>query len=200
MKQKFGCMLVISALLLAGCVSYPKQVTVPDNTVLISYQAAAQGGVQQGTARWSGVIANIQNNPTDTRLEIVYFDSNKNGRPKVSDETAGRFVAYIKGFLDPVVYQVGKSVTVLGQLSQSETGQVDKYQYVFPVIQQSTVYVWPLLQPEINVIDLWPMWRHPEPRWNYRQQTLIRASKQASVTSPQGPVHVDNFLQVSTKS
>ncbi len=198
MKFKLGCMLAFSALLLAGCATYPKQVAVPDNTVLISYQAATQGGVQQGTARWSGVIAKIQNNPSDTRLEVVYFDSNSNGRPKVGDETAGRFVAYVKGFLDPMVYQAGKSVTVLGQLTQPEAGKVDKYQYVYPVIQQATLYLWPKQQEtRVDVIEPWPLWRSPYPYWGYGPQYRIRTITPTGATPTQGPVNVDNSSQGS---
>lgn len=199
MKFKLGYVAMISALLLAGCATYPEPVSVANGTTLISYQAATQGSVQQGTARWSGVIAKIQNNPTDTKLEIVYFDSNSNGRPKVGDQTAGRFVAYVKGFLDPVVYQAGKSITVLGELSQPEAGKVDEYQYIYPVIQQSKVYLWPQVQEtRVDMIEPWPMWRSPYyPYGGYGPQIRIRTTNPTGETPTQGPAHVDNSSQGS---
>jgi outer membrane lipoprotein len=198
MKFKLGYLAVISALLLSGCATYPEQVKVAQGTTLVSYQSATQGGVQQGTARWSGVIAKIQNNPTDTKLEVVYFESSSQGRPKVGDETPGRFVAYVKGFLDPVVYQAGKSVTVLGQLSQPEAGKVDEYQYVYPVIQQSKVYLWPKQQEtRVDVIEPFPMWRAPYPYWGYGPHLRIRTTTPVGGTPEQGPTHVDNTSQGS---
>lgn len=187
-----------SMFLLGGCASYPEPVRVGEGTTLISYQAATQGGVQQGTARWSGVIARVQNNANDTRLEVVYFPSNSSGRPKVVDKTDGRFVAYIQGFVDPMVYQQGKSVTVLGALSQPEAGMVDQYQYIYPVIKEAKVYLWPKQQEtRVDVIDPWPMWRTPYPYWGHGPAIRIRTTIPTGEKPAQGSGHVEDSQQGS---
>ena len=197
MSKKF-VVVALSLMMLAGCASYPEQVRIADNVALTSYENAVQQNVDFGTARWSGVIAEISNKTDQTRLEVVYFPSGSNGRPAVSDQTKGRFVAYIKGFLDPMVYQAGKSVTVLGQLSQPEAGKVDEYQYVYPVIQQSTLYLWPKQQEtRVDVIEPWPLWRSPYPYWGYGPQYRIRTITPTGATPTQGPVNVDNSSQGS---
>ncbi|MBU1619431.1 MAG: Slp family lipoprotein [Gammaproteobacteria bacterium] len=193
MSKKFVAV-ALSLMILAGCASYPEQVRIADNVALTSYENAAQQNVDFGTARWSGVIAQVSNKADKTRLEVVYFPSGTNGRPAVSDQTKGRFVAYIKGFLDPMVYQPGKSVTVLGELSRSETGQVDEYQYRYPVIKDATVYLWPKQEDRVEVIETWPMMRPYPYYWGYGPGIRVRTiTKQQSTT--QGPVHVDNNKQ-----
>lgn len=193
MSKKFVAV-VLSLMILAGCASYPEQVRIADNVALTSYENAAQQNVDFGTARWSGVIAEVSNKADKTRLEVVYFPSGTNGRPAVSDQTKGRFVAYIKGFLDPMVYQPGKSVTVLGELSRSETGKVDEYEYRYPVIKDATVYLWPKQEDRVEVIETWPMMRPYPYYWGYGPGIRVRTiTKQQSTT--QGPVHVDNNKQ-----
>lgn len=193
MSKKFVAV-ALSLMILAGCASYPEQVRIADNVALTSYENAAQQNVDFGTARWSGVIAQVSNKADKTRLEVVYFPSGTNGRPAVSDQTKGRFVAYIKGFLDPMVYQPGKSVTVLGELSRSETGQVDEYEYRYPVIKDATVYLWPKQEDRVEVIETWPMMRPYPYYWGYGPGIRVRTiTKQQSTT--QGPVHVDNNKQ-----
>ncbi|MDR7122922.1 Slp family lipoprotein [Rheinheimera soli] len=193
MSKKFVAV-ALSLMILAGCASYPEQVRIADNVALTSYENAAQQNVDFGTARWSGVIAEVSNKADKTRLEVVYFPSGTNGRPAVSDQTKGRFVAYIKGFLDPMVYQPGKSVTVLGELSRSETGKVDEYEYRYPVIKDATVYLWPKQEDRVEVIDTWPMMRPYPYYWGYGPGIRVRTiTKQQSTT--QGPVHVDNNKQ-----
>ena len=105
-----------SLLVLAGCASYPEQVRVADEAALVSFPATMKAGLTQGPARWSGVIAKVQNNSQNTRLEIVYFPSGSHGRPLVEKDTEGRFVAYAKGFLDPLPVLLVLPTAGLGRL------------------------------------------------------------------------------------
>lgn len=182
-----GCTLALAVL--AGCATYPDAVRVSDESMLVSYQAVTQSAVTTGTARWSGVVAKIQNNPTQTRLEIVYFPAAAGGRPQVSDQTPGRFVAYVNGFLDPLVYSQGKQVTVLGPLQPAEHGHVEQYPYVFPVIGQATVHLWPKKQERVEV-ETFPMW---DPYWGMRGGIRIHTIipvHQGQQPATQGPAHV----------
>jgi outer membrane lipoprotein len=189
--MKFIPILFSSLLVLGGCASYPEPVRVSDEASLVSFQATVKAGLTQGQARWSGVIAKVQNNSQNTRLEIVYFPSGTHGRPITDKDTEGRFVAYAKGFLDPVVYQPGKQVTVLGQLSPFEAGKVDQFQYSYPVIQASAVYLWPKQRETTRVdVEPWPMWRGPYPYWGYGPAIRIRTTTPTGATQTQGPADV----------
>lgn len=187
--------LALTTVLLSGCATYPDAVSVSEGTSLVSYEAAIKGGINKGTARWSGVIAKVDNNAKETRLEIVYFPAKSNGRPLISDTTAGRFVAYVPSFLDPMVYQQGKQITVLGPLAQSEAGMVDKFQYIYPVISQATVYLWPKQQEHTQVeLDAWPMWRNPYfPYWG---PVRVRTTHPTGATQTQGQPNVQSSSEV----
>lgn len=189
--MKYIPILFSTLVLLGGCASYPEPVRVADEASLVSFQATVKAGLTQGPARWSGVIAKVQNNSQNTRLEIVYFPSGTHGRPLTDKDTEGRFVAYAKGFLDPVVYQPGKQVTVLGQLSPFEAGKVDQFQYSYPVIQAESVYLWPK-QKETTRVDIepWPLWRGPYPYWGYGPGIRIRTTIPTGATPTQGPADV----------
>jgi outer membrane lipoprotein len=194
MSKKF-VVVALSLMIMAGCASYPEPVRIADNVALTSFDNAMQQNVDFGTARWSGVIAEVSNKASQTRLEVVYFPSSENGRPKVSDQTQGRFVAYIKGFLDPMVYQPGKSVTVLGDLTRAEMGKVDEYDYRYPVIKDAKVYLWPKLEESrVEVIEAWPMMRPYPYYWGYGPGIRVRSYTKQQTTT-QGPVHVDNNKQ-----
>lgn len=183
--------LLSSVLILAGCASYPEQVRVADETSLVSFQATVKAGLTEGPARWSGVIAKVQNNSQNTRLEIVYFPSGTHGRPQTDKATEGRFVAYAKGFLDPMVYQPGKQITILGQLGRFEAGKVDQFQYSYPVINASAVYLWPKQQETTRVdVEPWPLWRAPYPYWGYGPAVRIRTTTPTGTTPTQGPADV----------
>jgi outer membrane lipoprotein len=187
--KKLMSILALTAVMLSGCATYPAAVRVDNEATLVSYPAAVKAGLTQGPARWSGVIARVQNNSQDTRLEIVYFPSNASGRPLVDKNTEGRFVAYVAGFLDPVVYQTGKQVTVLGQLSPFEQGKVDNFQYNYPVLQQAKVYLWPK-QKDVERVEFLdsPWWRHPYP-YPYYPGPAIRIR---TTTPTQGSDHVQS--------
>jgi len=179
--------------LLAGCASYPEEVRVADNVVLVSYQSAVQAGTDIGTARWSGVIAAVANQQDKTRLEIVYFPSGTNGRPQVTAQTQGRFVAYVHGFLDPMIYQQGKSVTVVGELTRKESGKVDEFQYVYPVIKEAKAFLWPKLEEtRVEYVDPWPYYRPNPYYWGpFGPGVRVTTTTKQSTTTPQGPVHVN---------
>lgn len=138
-------------LVLTGCATYPTAVQVENEALLVSFEAAQKTADVQGQARWSGVIADVTNLRSATRLEIVYFPASHGGRPKVSDKSLGRFVAYVPNFLDPLVYAKGKEVTVLGTVAAAEQGQVGQYQLLMPTLQQAVVHLWAPKQERIEV-------------------------------------------------
>lgn len=169
MKQFVPVVLCLA--LATGCASYPDAVSVPEGTPLVEFsQAQSLSAMNDKTsvrhlARWSGLVASVQNLPDRTRLEIVAFPAADNGRPRVQAKAQGRFVAYVPGFIDPLVYQKGSAVTVLGELSTTERGKIDQFEYDFSVLQQAKVHLWPVQVPEqrVEIVDPWlrydPYWR-----------------------------------------
>lgn len=161
---------LIGILMLAGCASVPESVQLPEDTPLVPYQqAAAEPEIQKGKmARWGGVIANIENKQDKTQLDLVFYPLRGYGRPIVGKESIGRFRVYVKGFLDPMVYKKGKSVTFAGKIKGIEEGLVGEHVYQYPTLEASGYYLWEDIDRiEIETISVWPHFRYGYP-YGYR--------------------------------
>lgn len=173
--MKYG-IFVFAALLITGCSTIPEPIATDNEQSLVSYQTAS-GDTQQVVgeqARWGGVIADVRNGEEHTVIEMVGFPLKRWGRPLLSDDSHGRFLALIDGFVDPEVYKQGRSLTVLGTVKESRSGKIDDYTYNYPVIEASGYYLWKeqkeQVRTEINYAPLW--FRHnfyaPYPYQPYR--------------------------------
>lgn len=97
----------------------------------------------KAAVRWGGTIARIENQADQqTMLEIVARPLNGGGRPLHNDRSDGRFLALVPRFLDPEIVKVGRDVTVLGQLSELQSGKIGETEYLFPVVQVDDFKFW----------------------------------------------------------
>lgn len=163
MYSKISILLV--ALWITACSTLPEPIQMPDGVQLISYENAASSTEQAigQKARWGGVIAKIENKSEKTMLELVYYPLASYGRPLAGDESIGRFRVYVNGFMDPMVYQKGRTMTFTGDFSGLEDGLVGEHQYVFPTLNASGYYLWKEIQRvDVNMISVWPYdyWRY----------------------------------------
>lgn len=197
---------LLGALLLAGCATFPDKIQVEDPSVLVSYEdASAQSEQVKGkTLRWGGAIAKVENKPDSTVFEMVYYPLNSYGRPVSADESMGRFRIHVNGFMDPMVYQVGRLMTFTGELNGLENGLVGEHDYVFPTAISKAYYLWKDVQ-RVNVtgVHLWHQdyWfgHYPRP---YNRRFFIRASgnRSGSKVKSTRPAGVTNYPKpVKTK-
>ncbi|MGD8710609.1 MAG: Slp family lipoprotein, partial [Ectothiorhodospiraceae bacterium] len=63
---------------------------------------------------WGGTIAGVENRADSTLLEVVARPLDAEGRPDRDAASQGRFLATVKGFLDPAVFEKKRSITVVG--------------------------------------------------------------------------------------
>lgn len=161
--------------LVAGCARLPPGLKgeFPPTTV-----ADAQAGSHIGErVRWGGTIVSNTLDANGACLEVVSHRLDRRARPRDDDETAGRFITCIPGFLDPEVYVAKREVTVVGTIEQSSRGKVGDYDYVYPRVAAETVHLWRERPPERdpNVYygvgiggGYWgPWWYRPGPGWGY---------------------------------
>ena len=183
---------LLGALLLAGCSSFPDKLHLEDTTQLVIYEDAASKAeeVKGKMLRWGGAIAKVENKPDSTIFEMVYYPLNGHGRPISGEESMGRFRIRVNGFMDPMVYQVGRLMTFTGELNGLEKGLVGEHEYVFPAADVKAYYLWRDVQ-RINVtgVHAWPNqywyggfqnWYYPR---HYRRNLIIHGSH---VNSSQG--------------
>ena len=116
----------------------------------------AQAEPREGLAvRWGGRLVSMQPGRGQTCFEIASFPLDGAARPQPSDESLGRFIACAPGFYEPTVYTPGRDLTVAGALNGATTGKVGQYDYRFPRVDATTVYLW----PERPVPPPQPEWR-----------------------------------------
>jgi outer membrane lipoprotein len=162
-----GIIVTLVGLLLVGCVSYPDSVAVPEGTELVSFSQVNQTDFLASgqLARWSGVIADVKNEASQTVVDVLYYPAMDSGRPRVTDEPAGRFRVRVDGFLDPAIYIKGKSITALGALTTKETAKIGEYEYEYPTISSAKLHLWAKQQPMPRVEFYYGWYGHPRWYW-----------------------------------
>lgn len=149
------------SVILAACSIVPDELATSNEEQLVSYQQASSSSAQVvgEQARWGGVIADVRNGEQFTIIEMVNFPLKGWGRPTVSDDSEGRFLAVIDGFVDPTVYEQGRQLTVLGTLEETREGKIDDYVYTYPVVKVSGYKLWKKQSnkatSQINYAPLW---------------------------------------------
>jgi len=157
------------ALLLSACASQIPQIireAPADNPSLaqVREHAADYLGRQ---LRWGGTIIETGNRADATRLIVLGRPLSKDGKPGLTDDSAGRFIAIVPEFLDPKVYAPDRRVTVTGTLLRTEAGQVGEYPYTYPVVQAKAWYLWPkVIERPYGYEDPWYDPWYPWPWWH----------------------------------
>ena len=178
------CILLV-ALFLVGCSTFPDKLQLDDNTPLISYEDAASKAeqVKGNMLRWGGTIAKVENKSDSTVFEMVHYPLNSYGKPVSGDDSMGRFRISVDGFMDPMVYKVGRLMTFTAQLNGLEKGLVGEHEYVFPTATVDAYYLW----KNINRTNTTGLYLFPHQYWNsgfnnwyyprhYRRNVFIRGS------------------------
>jgi len=112
--------------------------------------------------RWGGTIATVDNRKQGTWVEVVSRPLDRDGRPKETDATSGRFMARVPGFLDPAVYAAGRAFTVNGVIEGVVRKDIGQYPYRFPVVRADHYHLWAPL-PKAGETPYWgpPWWYDP---------------------------------------
>lgn len=182
MKHASTLVALLGAALVSGCATnVPKAIkeAPPGNPMVAEVRSDAQRFV--GThARWGGTIAEVDNQASETWVEIVARELDRSGQPRMTDRSAGRFIAVIDGFLDPALYAEGREITVSGVIEDEVTRKIGDYDYTFPLVRVNDYLLWPQrLEPDPR--DYPPYWYYDPwyrgypyyypPRYHHRPPT-----------------------------
>jgi outer membrane lipoprotein len=169
-------LVIIAIAILGGCASKPPAAISkipPENPSLTRVRMDVDSFI--GTeVRWGGVIGKVENRATHTWIELVRQKLRDDGKPRADDRSDGRFIASFEGFVDPVVYEVGRPLTVVGTIEAKTERPIGEYDYLFPIVAVEGSYLWkaatkyrdPYYPPPYWYYDLrfyhpWPYHRHP---------------------------------------
>lgn len=140
-------LLVLGAtLVLAACASMPKTLRTPGIDAALPTPASTldrPGDAQGQLVRWGGVIVRTENQRTLTRIEILAYPLDRSGRPDLEAGPSTRFLADHSGYLEPMTYRKGRSITVVGVVGKPVTGQIGAAPYVYPRVRARALHLWP---------------------------------------------------------
>jgi outer membrane lipoprotein len=91
---------------------------------------------------WGGRVVQVQNFADHSEVEVLAYPLDKSQRPKTGDASAGRFIAVLPGYVEPLNYPAGAPMTVAGRVSGSRAGKVGDAAYVFPLVAVANSHVW----------------------------------------------------------
>lgn len=141
-------LLLVGLVLQSGCTSTPEPLREgPKQSPDPAQVRAAPEQYAGMTVRWGGVIVAVENGATQSVVQVVSRPLSSSARPQETDQTSGRFLVRISGFVDPVDYAAGREFTVTGVLEGMEQRNIGDYRYTFPVVRASGYHLWPLRPP-----------------------------------------------------
>jgi outer membrane lipoprotein len=150
LKFKNFCIGVIILLFMSGCnSSIPPQISqAVEGSPALQQVISDPENYISAAVRWGGVITKTENRDKTTRLTIVSFPLKNDGRPQLSAQSTGRFIAVFDEFLEPMVYNQDRQITVKGEYFQMETQNVGDFPYPYPLVKVDSYFLWPkLIEP-----------------------------------------------------
>jgi len=166
------------ALTLVSCASAPSALQGQFSTLSPAESATTTPPPIGTQVRWGGRIIETLPENGRTCFQILARPLGSSGRPSSNttalDSSQGRFLACRAGFHDPAVYQPGRDVTVIGEISAHPTVKIGEYDYILPQLNASVVYLWPPLaaekegprrDPYYYPYGPWGPWGHPWYPW-----------------------------------
>lgn len=134
--------------MLAACASGPikTEKEIADLSVKQARAAMTENDELQAwntdTVFWGGVILGTQNLEAATQLEVMAYPLDRRQRPMLGRDPEGRILVRYEGFLEPVDYAEGRSISLLGEISGVTNGTVGEAQYNYPTVDASDIHLW----------------------------------------------------------
>jgi outer membrane lipoprotein len=142
----FGKQFIVAAIiiLLTGCASTPVFDTSEVNTALTPKLALEESVENLGRiVLWGGTILDIRNLKDATHVEILAYPLDSAHSPDLDEQPIGRFIVHNQDFLDPASFSQGQSISVLGEVGESQDATIGESSYLYPVIRAQQVHLWP---------------------------------------------------------
>lgn len=178
--MKRVCLSLIALLVLSSCAHVISQ-DLRSQALDVPFEAVRANVLRYNGSIfiWGGFIVETKTQDGDTWVEVVQNPIDRQGNVINTDVSGGRFLARYKGYLDPLIYEAGRKVTVAGVLQGSRKKSLDGADYLYPVLEVLEIYLWQEEKPyyyEPYYYDPYydpfyydPFFRHrrPYPYWRY---------------------------------
>ncbi len=140
------CLLSLLALMVTGCVA------------VLSPQIRQEADRSTTFAQWrvqpeayigrlvivGGDIVRTTHVPGALWLEVRQKPLDSQDTPLLTGQSEGHFIARCEQYLEPLVYTIGRAVTVAGRVLGTHTEKVGDADVVYPLLSCVEIYAWPL--------------------------------------------------------
>ena len=130
----------------SACSVVPEPIQVADENTLVPFEDVfnnLESDAQVGKkARWGGRIVAVENKKDVSEIEVVFFPESSVGKPRIGEESGGRFKAVVDGFVDPLVFEQNRLITVVGEVGKAQTGIIGEQDYTYPTLNALGYYMW----------------------------------------------------------
>lgn len=89
-----------------------------------------------------GTIAHIVNTKQGAMIEVAQKPLDYWGKPKRTDATGGRFLVLYPGYLDALVYEPGRDLTVAAEVEGTRSKALGEAEYLYPVVAAKELRLW----------------------------------------------------------
>ncbi len=137
---KFGTILV--TLLLSACATTPTFKLENIDYNLTAKNAALSVNNIGHTILWGGTILASENLKDKTRLEVLAYPVDKEGRLNTDAQPLGRFYAIYPGYLETAEYNKNRWISLTGTFTGMQTGKVGDADYSFAMVEISQLHLW----------------------------------------------------------
>lgn len=144
LKYMKTTLLVLLAALLAACASKPPPAIakIPPQDLSLTQVRIDIDRYLGSEVRWGGIISKVENKTDRTWIEIVRHELGADGRPLTGGKSDGRFIASFGKFVDPLVYETGRSLTVVGAIEAKTSRPIGEFEYQFPIVAVEGSFLW----------------------------------------------------------
>jgi outer membrane lipoprotein len=89
-----------------------------------------------------GEIVETKVSTTSSELTVLQLALGTSGRPVNLDQSEGRFLVRSEQLFDPVIYQKGMLLTVVGILKGSSVRAIGGFDYTYPLVEAIEIKLW----------------------------------------------------------
>ena len=135
-KKGLRTLVLMGALLMAGCaagISPGARSQITYGGPFQAVQAYPDGYVGK-VVMWGGKIIETRILNGGTEIIVLQTELTSTGTPPEDAVSQGRFIIRSPSFLDPAIYGAGTWITVVGNITGSETRLIGEMPYRYPVV------------------------------------------------------------------
>jgi outer membrane lipoprotein len=133
MRVHFFIVIAATAVL-SACAGRPLVDLAQVDVNLSPQQLTESDPAPMGTVNWGGRIIELRSVGESSEFEILSYPPDSSGRPDTQRASDGRFIAVLQGFVDPLVYDEGRTVTIVGRIDGYRDGTVGEQAFRWPVV------------------------------------------------------------------